>query len=205
MKVDRDINIGGERFALLVETQHGKITARTAVHAQGFRRRIGGARFVRDGDVAEVGHLASGMTWKCAAAGLPADGEKSVITCPDGIPESIEERAAVLSEHARQVRDVDAGVIFGPDMNNGEDVMSLASEADDLRDHITGLDPASRSTRAATPRSDSSRRRVPLVDSGASLFTPPPSRASAPSVPTLPGSSTKRALPYVLPARARAR
>ena len=42
MKVDRDIEIGGERFALLVETQHGSITARTAVHAQGFRRRIGG-------------------------------------------------------------------------------------------------------------------------------------------------------------------
>jgi glutamate dehydrogenase/leucine dehydrogenase len=141
MKVDRDIEIGGERFALLVATQHGSITARTAVHAQGFRRRIGGARFVRQGDVAEVGHLASGMTWKCAAAGLPADGEKSVITCPDGIPEGIDERAAILGEHARQVREVDPGVIFGPDMNNGEDVMSRASEADDLRDHITGLDP----------------------------------------------------------------
>jgi len=142
MKIERDIKIGDEHFALLVETQHGTITARTAVHAQGFLRRIGGARFVRQGDVAEVGHLASGMTWKCAAAGLPADGEKSVLSCPDGIPRGVAERAAILGEHARQVRSVDPGVIFGPDMNNGEDVMSLTSEADDLRDHITGLDPA---------------------------------------------------------------
>lgn len=139
MKVDRDIEIGGEQFALLVTTQHGTVTARTAVHAQGFLRRIGGARFVRHGDVAEVGHLSSGMTWKCAAAGLPADGEKSVISCPDGIPRSVEDRATVLAAHARAVRDVDAGVIFGPDMNNGEDVMSRVSEEDDLRDHMTGL------------------------------------------------------------------
>jgi len=34
---------------------------------------------------------------------------------------------------------VDPGVIFGPDMNNGEDVMSRVSEEDDLRDHMTGL------------------------------------------------------------------
>ena len=139
MQVHRDIDIGGESFALLVETRHGSITARTAVHRQGFLRRIGGARFVRKGDVAEVGHLASGMTWKCAAAGLPADGEKSVISCPDGLPATVEQRAEVLAAHARQVRDVDAGVIFGPDMNNGEDVMSLVSEHDDLRDHMTGL------------------------------------------------------------------
>ena len=62
MKVERDIEIGGEPFALLVTTQHGSVTARTAVHAQDFMRRIGGARFVRQGDVAEVGHLSSAMT-----------------------------------------------------------------------------------------------------------------------------------------------
>ncbi len=139
MQVERDTRIGGERFALLVTTQHGTVTARTAVHAQGFLRRIGGARFVRRGDVAEVGHLASGMTWKCAAAGLPADGEKSVISCPDGIPEGVEERAAILAAHARAVCEVDPGVIFGPDMNNGEDVMSRVSEEPDLRDHMAGV------------------------------------------------------------------
>ena len=97
MQVDRDIEIGGERFALLVTTHHGSVTARTAVHAQGFLRRIGGARFVGKGDVAEVGHLSSAMTWKCAAAGLPADGEKSVISCPDGIPRGIEDCATILA------------------------------------------------------------------------------------------------------------
>ncbi len=139
MRIERDLEIGGERFALLVETRHGDVVARTAVHDQSFRRRIGGARFVRKGDVAEVGHLASGMTWKCAAAGLPADGEKSVISCPAGLPATTAERAAILAEHARAVRDVDDGVIFGPDMNNGEEVMSLVSEQADLLDHMTGL------------------------------------------------------------------
>lgn len=139
MNVHRDIDIGGQRFALLVETEHDGVVARTAVHRQDFRRRIGGARFVRHGDVQEVAHLAAGMTWKCAAAGLPADGQKSVLACGDALPPTVDEKAAILAEHVRLVKSVDPGVIFGPDMNNGEDVMNRVSEQDDLRDHITGL------------------------------------------------------------------
>lgn len=140
MQVHHDIEIGGRRFALLVETEHaGGVVARTAVHRQDFRRRIGGARFVRRGDVREVAHLAAGMTWKCAAAGLPADGQKSVIACGDSLPPTVDEKAEILAEHVAQVRSVDPGVIFGPDMNNGEDVMNRVSEDDELRDHVTGL------------------------------------------------------------------
>lgn len=137
--VHRDLEIGEDRFALLVETQHGSITARTAVHRQDFRRRVGGARFVRQGDVAEVGHLAAGMTWKCAAAYIPADGEKSVITCPDGIPATLEERATVLGAHLAAVAELDPGVIFGPDMNNPEAVLDRIAAGKILLDHITGL------------------------------------------------------------------
>lgn len=138
-RIKRDVSIGGERFALVVETEHGSITAITAVHRQQFERRIGGARFVRRGDLTEVAHLSSAMTGKCLAANIPADGQKSIVICPDGLPVSDVEKAAVLKEHIRAVVAVDGGVIFGPDMEVGEGVQDIIASEADLRDHVTGL------------------------------------------------------------------
>jgi len=140
MRVARDQEIGGERFALVVETRHDHgIIARTAVHRQDMARRIGGVRFVVEGDTQELGHLSSTMTLKCLASRLPADGQKSLIICPQGIPKTNHERAAILAEHFRVVIAEDAGVIFGPDMNNPEAVMDLVAQDEDLLDHVTGL------------------------------------------------------------------
>ena len=49
----------------LTQTQHGDITAITAVHDQNFTHRLGGVRFVQRGSVDEVIRLAAGMAEKC--------------------------------------------------------------------------------------------------------------------------------------------
>lgn len=139
VRIRRGEYIGGEQFALVVETTHGPITAITAVHRQRFDRRIGGARFVKRGNVAEVAHLSSAMTGKCLAANIPADGQKTIVVCPNGLPVSDEEKAAILMEHIRAVTTVDGGVIFGPDMEVNEKVQDIIASEGQLRDHVTGL------------------------------------------------------------------
>lgn len=142
VEIERDHVIGGERFAVVVKTEHdGGVVARTAVHRQDFDRRIGGARTVERGDEAEVGHLSSAMTVKCAAAHLPADGEKSLVVVGGPLPRH-EERVRLLAEHLQEVRRADPGVIFGPDMNNGEAVMDGLARSEGLLDHVTGLSDA---------------------------------------------------------------
>jgi glutamate dehydrogenase (NAD(P)+) len=131
--------IGTESFALVVQTEHGPITAITAVHQQKFIRRIGGIRFVTAGGLTEVGHLASCMTKKRSLADIPADGQKTIITCPDGIPDSNEAKAKIIVEHIRAVIAVDSGCIFGPDMNVSEAVLDIVAADPDLLDHVTGL------------------------------------------------------------------
>ena len=131
--------ISNERFALVVQTKHGSITAITAVHQQKFTRRIGGIRFVTAGGLTEVGHLASCMTDKRSLADIPADGQKTIIICPDGIPESNKAKARIIAEHIRAVIAVDPGSIFGPDMNVSEAVLDIVAGDPELLDHVTGL------------------------------------------------------------------
>jgi glutamate dehydrogenase (NAD(P)+) len=138
-RIKRGERIGGEKFALVVETTHGSVTATTAVHRQLFGRRIGGARFVEEGKIEEVGNLAKAMTEKCLLCEIPADGQKTVVSCPEGVPATKEEKAEILIEHIRAVAAEDEGVIFGPDIAVGEDVQDIIASEDDLRDHITGL------------------------------------------------------------------
>jgi glutamate dehydrogenase (NAD(P)+) len=138
-RIKRGERIGGEKFALVVETTHGSVTATTAVHRQLFGQRIGGVRFVEEGKIEEVGNLAKAMTEKCLLCEIPADGQKTIVVCPEGLPATNEEKAAVLSEHIRAVVDVDAGVIFGPDMEVDENVQDIIASDADLRDHVTGL------------------------------------------------------------------
>lgn len=142
-EIQKDVCINGETFSLFVRSSHRDgIVATTLVHRQDFLRRIGGARFVRMGTVEEVGHLAAGMTQKCRAAGLPMDGQKSVIACPGGLPATYEDRARILREHIEIVVGQDPGVIFGPDMENPEASMDRVAEVPALRDHVTGLSAA---------------------------------------------------------------
>lgn len=146
-QVDRDIEIEGERFALVVTTHHeGPTVARTAIHRQSFARRIGGARFVprpadagADYGLAEVGRLSCAMTEKSLAAMIPADGQKSVLVTTQEIVEDEDRKVRILAEHVRAVAAVDRGVIFGPDMNVPEEIQNRLSREDDLLHHVTGL------------------------------------------------------------------
>ncbi len=142
--VKRNITIDGERFALVVTTHHDGAAATTAIHRQDFQQHIGGARFVEEtGSLSELGHLSSTMTEKCMAAMIPADGQKTVIvTGRQSLTE--ERRAEILIEHVRVVRELDPGIIVGPDMNNPESVQDRAARAEGLLDHFTGLSKAGR-------------------------------------------------------------
>jgi glutamate dehydrogenase/leucine dehydrogenase len=79
------------------------------------------------------------MTEKRSLADIPADGQKTIIICPDGIPESNEAKAEIIAAHIRAVIAVDPGSIFGPDMNVSEAVMDIVAADPELLDHVTGL------------------------------------------------------------------
>lgn len=139
VKVSRNVKINNEEFPLVVETKHGPVIAMTAVHSHRHANRQGGVRFVRQGTHAELGHLARGMSEKCAASGVPLDGLKCLVVCPEGEPETYEEKAAILSAHFLAVISEDNSVIFGPDMGCPEEVLSLVAERSGLLPHVTGL------------------------------------------------------------------
>lgn len=139
VKVWRNLAINGETFPLLVETGHDGITVSTAVHRQQHEHRQGGVRFVRRGTHEELGHLARGMTEKCAAARVPLDGLKCMVIAPGGEPAEPKAKAALLAEHFRAVIKEDAGVIFGPDMGCPEEVLSEVASFPGLLVHLTGL------------------------------------------------------------------
>lgn len=135
-----DIEIDGVGFRHLITSRHDSVTARTAIHTTDLPKRLGGVRFVEQGSAEEVGHLAMGMSQKAAAADVPIDGLKCLIECPDGVPPSATERAALIAAHLRLARQIDADIIFGPDMLAPECVLSLVADEPDLSGHVTGLD-----------------------------------------------------------------
>ncbi|TAJ24412.1 MAG: hypothetical protein EPO68_01405, partial [Planctomycetota bacterium] len=138
VSVQTNVRVDEERFALIVTTRIGEVTATTAIHRQQLFRRIGGIRFATRGSVQEVAHLASAMTYKCGAALMPFDGEKSLVEVPGGIPISPAERARIVEMHLQDVTDCDAGATLGPDMYAGEDVMSLVGASPRWADFVTG-------------------------------------------------------------------
>ena len=123
----------------ITKTQHGDITAITAVHDENFTHRLGGVRFVQRGSVDEVVHLAAGMAEKCAAGRVPVSGQKTLVICPSGVPQSAEAKADVLEQHIRAVVAEDDGGIFGPDMACGNDVLDLLATRPVVGSHVTGL------------------------------------------------------------------
>ncbi len=135
----RDVQIGQETFAILAVSSHDACTAMTAVHTTDFPQTIGGARFVVNGSLEELGHLSSGMTDKCMAAGIPAGGQKSVLIVPGPTP-SLSKRADLLAGHIAFVTEHYKGAVFGPDMNNPEAVLDLlVTQHPELLPHVTGL------------------------------------------------------------------
>lgn len=146
-RVLSDEPIEGELFSKIVETwfrdeSERLFTVCTAVHRQDFDRRIGGVRFLKEAypaSLRELGDLAHAMTWKAALCGLPADGEKTVVYCHGQIPESVGEKAEVIAAHLRVLKEVDPGVVFGPDIGCDERVMDSLAHDHGLGDHVSGL------------------------------------------------------------------
>jgi glutamate dehydrogenase/leucine dehydrogenase len=150
--IARDVQIkdvDGEVFKVVVQTVHktevGTVWANTAVHDQVFSRRIGGVRFVRSRfpgggpeELTELGELAESMTWKSPLSGIPADGEKTVVYSPDGLP-TPPQMAEIMAEHLEVLQEADPGVIFGPDINCNEDVMQRLADVHGAGDHVSGL------------------------------------------------------------------
>jgi glutamate dehydrogenase (NAD(P)+) len=146
-KVKKDIpikDVDAGDFKVLVQTTHetpyGTVHANTAVHNQKFARRIGGVRFIQGAlpeHLTELGELASAMTWKSPLAGIPADGEKTVVYYQDQLPNQ-EEMAQLLTEHLEELKKEDSGVIFGPDIDCHGDVMQRLAEIGQ-GDHASGL------------------------------------------------------------------
>jgi len=152
MTTTRDVRIKdveGEVFKLVVQTVHqtavGTVWANTAVHDQIFARRIGGVRFVKSAppgdspeDLTELGELAEAMGWKSPLSGIPADGQKTVVYTPNGLP-SQNQMAEILADHLKELAKADPGVIFGPDINCNEVVMQRLADAHGAGDHVSGL------------------------------------------------------------------
>lgn len=135
-----DISIGDVSFEIIVVTEHERgVRAATAIHTTEFGRTIGGARFVHVGDLTELGHLSKAMTEKCAAANIPAGGQKSVIIASREIIGDEVLKASILSDHVARCREEFSGVIFGPDIAVPESVQDRIASNPDLRDHVTGL------------------------------------------------------------------
>jgi glutamate dehydrogenase/leucine dehydrogenase len=116
------------------------MSATTVVHRQDFTRRIGGVRVVPAGTMDEAAHLAAGMTWKSAAAGVAVDGMKCLVSV-GGAADSAGEAllVAALQEHMAAVRELDPGVIFGPDMGSPAALLARVAERSALLPHLTGL------------------------------------------------------------------
>jgi len=152
MTTTRDVRIkevDGEVFKLVVQTVHetpvGTVWANTAVHDQVFSRRIGGVRFVKSAppgdspeDFTELGELAEAMGWKSPLSGIPADGQKTVVYTPGGLPTQ-NQMAEILAEHLKELAEADPGVIFGPDINCNEVVMQRLADVHGAGDHVSGL------------------------------------------------------------------
>ncbi|MBO84017.1 MAG: hypothetical protein CL927_01550 [Deltaproteobacteria bacterium] len=133
-----------QRVRTLVQTVHENGARAFSAFVEShptFLRSVGGSRIVRSATDAaariEVAKLASGMASKNPGAGIPANGQKSVVVWPDA-PPSDHRRAELLAAHYREVLKFEPGAIFGPDMAVGEHVQDAIAASPDLTDHIAG-------------------------------------------------------------------
>jgi glutamate dehydrogenase/leucine dehydrogenase len=106
------------------------VTTMIAAHSRVLGPAIGGCRmktYPRFQDaVDDVLRLSKAMTYKCAVAGVPFGGGKSVIA-PDR-PLSPADRRAVLLDHADLVASFDGSYRAGPDVGTGPEDMLVLRE-----------------------------------------------------------------------------
>jgi glutamate dehydrogenase/leucine dehydrogenase len=99
-----------------------------AVHSTARGPAIGGCRMAsypdwRDG-LTDALRLSAAMTDKCALAGLPHGGGKTVIVAPPGF----EDRAAALHDAGATIEELGGAYATGPDVGTGPDDMVLIGE-----------------------------------------------------------------------------
>jgi glutamate dehydrogenase (NADP+) len=125
MTVSQDITVNGIVFGMRAKTVHkGEVVVDTLFHSPlADTPSIGGTRFVESGVVEELAHLSYAMTLKCAICGIPATGQKTLVTAPPETTSSTHEKARILAEHIEAVRRFRPCGIWGPDMNCPEAVM----------------------------------------------------------------------------------
>lgn len=84
----------------------------------------------RDG-LADALRLSEGMTYKCAAAGLPNGGGKAVVALPPGRRLSDRERLDAMHDVGDLVRSLGGRFATGPDAGTGQrDMVAIASRTD---------------------------------------------------------------------------
>lgn len=100
-----------------------------AVHSRVLGPAIGGCRMRRYADwrdgVTDALRLSTAMTYKCAVAGLPFGGGKSVIALPEDAEPSTVSRRAVLEDMGELIASFDGSYLTGPDVGTGPDDMLL--------------------------------------------------------------------------------
>jgi valine dehydrogenase (NAD+) len=94
-----------------------------AVHSRALGPAVGGTRLRhyphwRDG-LADALRLSTGMTYKCAAAGLPFGGGKSVLAVPAGTPVTVALRKALLADLGELIETFEGTYLTGPDVGTG--------------------------------------------------------------------------------------
>ncbi|MFD9896485.1 Glu/Leu/Phe/Val dehydrogenase dimerization domain-containing protein [Amycolatopsis sp. NPDC059027] len=108
------------------------VTTMVAVHSSARCPAVGGCRLKAyaslDDAVADVLRLSRAMTVKCAVAGLPFGGAKSVIALDEGATLTPAQRRDVLLDHAELIASFDGGYRAGPDVGTGPEDMLVLRE-----------------------------------------------------------------------------
>ncbi|GLZ41590.1 Glu/Leu/Phe/Val dehydrogenase dimerization domain-containing protein [Actinokineospora sp. NBRC 105648] len=108
------------------------LTTMVAAHSRVLGPAIGGCRLATypdlDAAVRDVLRLSRAMTDKCAVAGVPFGGGKSVIAVPAGSALTADRRHAALLDHADLIAELDGSYVAGPDIGTGpEDMLVFRS------------------------------------------------------------------------------
>jgi glutamate dehydrogenase/leucine dehydrogenase len=103
-----------------------------AVHSTVLGQAIGGCRLAgypdwRDG-LTDALRLSAAMTAKCAVAGLPHGGGKTVVALPSGTTLGPAQRRGVLDDVADTIESLGGEYATGPDVGTGPDDMAVLGE-----------------------------------------------------------------------------
>ncbi|WP_176959918.1 Glu/Leu/Phe/Val dehydrogenase [Lentzea jiangxiensis] len=120
-----------EHERLVVRTgRRSGLTTMVAVHSTEAGPAVGGCRMKAYGHitdaVTDVLRLSKAMTLKCAAAGIPHGGAKSVIVAGRELTPDL--RRAVLLDHAELIDEFGGAYRAGPDVGTGPDDMAVFRE-----------------------------------------------------------------------------